>query len=340
MQGPLYTGFGEGRMSLVQYRQLITELRHNKKLSTVFVSVILGTYAFTLVGELDDPEPYPDFEYNVLFSSFQCDPTQVRIDGDALYRNFIKDWLNCVSFQVLHNWKVIPMLSSIACVYLVYQLGYSITKDRLIGILAMAVMTFNPLLTMWDTSQTYDQAWAAFFLLSVVLLYRLPLASPLVYPLAIASKIYAVGFLPAYLYNIYKGDIEKRKKVMVIAAMIVFLGIAAVAILGIGNKIGFYPERLLDGLVNIFENLWMVSPVAIALWQLDRFFKPKNRPHGKRIVIAYMGWIVLTIPLVFVFSQQYMFAYRFVPFAAFLSVYAGMIAVQCGNWVVEKKCTS
>lgn len=326
-------------MSLVQYRQLVSELRHNKRISSVFVAVILGTYAFTLVGELDDPEPYPDFEYNVLFSAFQCDPEGFRIDSGILYRNFIKDWLNCFSFQVLHNWKVIPMLSSIAVVYLVYQLGYSITRDRMIGIIAMAAMVYNPLLTQWDTSQTYDQAWAAFFLLSVVLLYRLPLSSPLVYPLAIASKIYAVGLLPPYLYNIVKGDIKKRNKVLILASLLILLGMSAVAILGIGNSIGFYPERLLDGLVNIFENLWMVFPAIIGLWQADRFFKSKITIPGKNVILAYMGWIMLSIPLVYLFSQQYMFGYRFVPFAAFLSVYAGMVLVQVGNWIMEKKCT-
>jgi hypothetical protein len=103
-------------------------------------------------------------------------------------------------------------------------------------------------------------------------------------------------------------------------------------ILGLGNVIGFYPERIGEGFLRIFESLWPIVPAFIFLFAMDMITKTKSK--ARNICMLWMTWIMLTIPIIYLFSQQFMFGYRFVPFAAFLSVYAGIILVNMGNWFV------
>lgn len=317
-------------------RQLIALVRANeKKMAWIFLGMILSQYAFSLAPELNEAEPYPDY-YMYLVPFYEtCSLDRFEHFHDQKpYRNFLKSWLNCASYH-LGNDRILPVLFSIGCVYLTYLLGHSMSKDRIIGLIAAAALALNPLLTKFDSSPTYDQAWAFFFLLSMVLLFRMPKLSPLAYPLAIFSKVYAVGFLPLYLYTAYRHG-KQRRFVMAATAGVVLVGISSVLILGVGTELGFHPDRLEESGERIFEVIWIVLPILVLFFGLDMIFKGHyNEARGT--VLLWLVWIMLTIPLVYVFSMQWMFGYRFVPFAAFLSIYVGMTAVKVANVLLAAK---
>jgi hypothetical protein len=64
-------------------------------------------------------------------------------------------------------------------------------------------------------------------------------------------------------------------------------------------------------------------------------FKSKTKIIGARIVYGWVIWLALTTPLIYIFTQDFQFSYRYVPFAAFMSVFIGISIVNFGNRVKE-----
>lgn len=312
-------------------REFIPMVRHTN-LGIILAALIIGSYAVSLVKEFSYQEEYPDYYANIL-------PMKLKCDYEINTRGFLKYWSNCFSYQFIGNDKVIPIISSIACVYLVYALANAITRDRLIGLIAMGVMTYNPLLIRFDSSATYDQLWAALFLFSVLLFYKKPVMGIMTFPISIAAKILAVCFAPGMIANIILDKRIKNKKIpLAVCGIGIILGGSVILMFGVGSELGIYPERLLDGLLSIFENIWPVFPLLIGGIVIDRFFTPKTTDPSKRIIVVWMGIILLSTPLLYLFTEeQLQFGYRFVPFGAFLSIYIGVITIQFGNFIVESR---
>lgn len=293
--------------------------------------MILAAYSVNLVQEINDVEPYPDYYANIIGMKMYC-------DYDIDTRGFLKYWANCFSYQYIGHDRIIPIMASISIVYLVYVLANTITNNRIIGLISMAVMTQNQLLTKFDSSPTYDQVWVVFLLLSIILLYKKPILGLFTFPISIASKILAVGYLPAMFANVIMDKRTNRKVNLIWLSAVSIIGIATISFLSVGSYIGFYPERLLDGFLRIFESVWPIFPVIIGTIVIDRFFMPKEKIDGKKIVLVWIAWILLTTPLIYLFTEgQLQFGYRFVPFAAFFSIYFGMTCIQLGNFITEVK---
>ena len=313
---------------------LITQIRNKRRVAWIFLTVILASYATPLVQELDDVEPFADYYYGVLLNYITCNPTQ--LDKINIHQNaFLRYWFNCFSEKVLGNDRVVPFAFSIGLVYLVYLLGHYITKDRIIGLISSTAFSINPLLTMYDTSPTYDQIWAFFVILSVVLLYKKPFLTPLVYPLAIASKILAISYLPVFVYTILSEPIKHKKLTLGLLVLVITIGIITVMALGPEYKLGFHPERLGVAVLQLLIHLTVLLPILGIFALFLVMFKAKTKIIGTRIVYVWMIWILLTTLMIFVFSGHMQYSYRYVPFAAFMSVFIGISIVNFGNKVVE-----
>jgi len=313
---------------------LILAIRNKRRVAWLFLAVILASYAIPLVQELDDIEPYPDY-YNYIPIYITCDPTQIIDIEEPIEKSSLRDWVNCFGHKVLGNDRILPFAFSVGLVYLAYLLGHYITNDRIIGLIGSATLSINPLLTMYDTSPTYNQAWAFFVILSVVLLYKKSFLAPLVYPLAIFSKILAVSYLPVFVYNVIFGQIKQKKLTFVMTISLISLGVIAIMLQGFGSQVSFNPERFTDGSLQLVIHLIVLLPILGVFVSFMIMFKSKTKINGTKIVYAWMIWILLTTPLLYVFSQDFQFSYRYVPFAAFMSVFIGMSVVNFGNKVVE-----
>lgn len=331
------------------YRNTINTIRYNKTYCVLIATIILASYSINIVKEIDDTEPYPDYWENIIPMKMKCDYSITNtyyknIDGeikphDAIQRGFLKYWINCFSYQYLGNDRIIPIMASVSIVYLTYVLANLITKDRIIGLISMGAMSINPMLTKFDSSPTYDQVWVAFFLLSIVLLYKKPIMGILSFPLSIFSKILAAGYIPGLILHVYfEKEIKHRKKILFGLVGLCCFGLIGVMYIGVGDVIEFHPERVLDGLLRIFEAVWPIFPFVMGAIVLDRFFISKTRPEGKRIILVWMALILLMTPVIYLFTpNQLQFGYRFVPFASFFSMYIGIVCVQLGNFLVEAR---
>ncbi len=326
-------------------RLVISALRYDPRLMPILVALIIGMQAALLVPDMFEKDIHPDFYHSVAPYLFICDPLeypQRQIKDHPTEteptRNPIKWWLNCASFQWFDNYKVLPLIFNIGIMPLTYLVGSVLAKDRMIGLLALTALILNPLYTDWVTDGTYDMTWAFFVLLSVYLMFRGNGKASLVsLVVAILTKSMVLLYFPAWLY-----PLRKNKKLIITVFGFGLLVVAVVLYFGLdrfltGNVIGFFPENWEQAIFRNISLLWQVIPALIALVGINVTFHAKNTPKNKRIVIVWLLWILFTTPLIHLFTQQLTFSYRMVVFASFMSIFAGMVLVELGNFIVEAK---
>jgi len=300
----------------------------DKKYYIIAITVLTGSYAVYLTPSLESTDDYPDYYYFVLPFYLECESNEFPEK-----RNPISWWFRCFSYQTLGNDRIIPIVASIAHVPLCYILGSSIIRDRRAGLVASIAFVFNPIVLLFDDSTTYDQVWSLFLLLSILSIYLKPLGTIPFYILSILAKGYAFAFLPMMLYH----NIKEKRKLCVYLLIALGVGFAIFVYFDYnitGNPIGFYPDRMIDGLVRIFETLWPVLPWLGLFVVIDYMFKGKF--EGKDVCKVWMLGIIGTIPMIYLFTfSQDMYAYRMWPFVIFMSIYIGGILVKVFDWYIR-----
>lgn len=303
------------------------------------MTLMVGTQATLMVPYMFEPDPQPDYYDTILPYVFSCDMWEYPERDGTPTRNPVKWWMNCTSFTLFENPKILPMIFNIGVMPLVYFLGYYITNDRLIGLIAISAFVWNPLYTDWQTNATYDQTWAFFLLLSLVVMFRFNsgVRSYLSYAVSIAAKSMAIMYLPLFVVSSWISSKSKRNVLFYLfcTGVIVFVATSRIDI--IGNSIGFYPENIEQALFRNISLFWQVIPALIGLAGINSVFHAKEKPKNKRLVIVWMIGILLMTPIIHLFTQQLTFSYRYVPFAAFMSIFAGITLVELGNFIVESR---
>lgn len=321
----------------MQILNIINEIRHHPWLTTVLVALIIGSNAWTMVSFVNVHDPHPDY-WQIYIQSSYCDPLEYpkHISSEKPIRNPLKWWVHCVSYQYTGSVKTIPMIFNIGVMPLVYLLGYRLTNDRLIGLISLVAFINNPLYRDWYTSATYDQIWSFFVLLSVLLMYRTRF-SILPFGIGILAKGVTYLYFPAWLYTLYQIR-RKKLEIIIILSIIGMIAIASHYTINIvGNDIGFFPERWEDAVYRNISVLWQVIPILALFIVLNRNFIPKNKVINQNIAWVWMLVSILQNPLVYFFTLQDTYSYRYVPLAAFLSIFIGMTLVNIGNWYQERQ---
>lgn len=323
---------------------MIAELlyvRRNREIIIILAAFTVGINAFYMVPHITVQDKEPDTWYFVLPYVFTCELDKFpNFGAEDNQRNPLKWWINCLSFKVFENYKVIPALFGIAIMPLVYLLGSYITNDRFIGLVALVSFIANPLYSDWATQGTYDQVWAFFFILSLVFLFkRQTHVSILSMTVSISAKAMAGLMMPVYLYTMYQ-QADKKKYVwltiiLVLAAALI--GVLVFEIDPVGSSIGFYPQRWDEAVFRNISLFWQIIPVLALFVAINRNFIPKQKMPNQKLVALWMGAFFLINPLVYFFTLQDTYSYRYVPLAAFMSVFIGMTLVNMGNWFVERQ---
>jgi hypothetical protein len=285
-------------------------------------------------------DQYPHYEYTILPFVFDCDLNEFGVRNDSTTRNPIKWYLHCLSFELTGypNAFLIPFAP--ACIPLVYLLGYYLTKDRMVGLLSMLAMIFNPLYTNWTTTGTYDQVWSFFILLSIVLLYKSKGASVISWAVAVFAKSFSLAFFPLWAYSYFK--IRKKYK-FVLIVILILTSVAGIGLMlnehllshTVGASIGFFPENTEAALFTNIGIFWEVLPALAIFASLSLQFKSKIPIPNKRLVSIWLLYILATTPVIHLFTMQGTFGYRYVIFAAFMSIFISMTLIQFGNWFIE-----
>jgi hypothetical protein len=325
-------------MQQFDFRQLISVLRTEKKLSLLLIVGITASQAISIVPFMFEHDQYPDYEYTILPYVFDCSTDEIPNRDGSITRNPIKWWLHCASFQLTGYPNALLMPFNVLILPLVFYLGFYLTNDRIIGMIAMAAMLYNPLYKDWINTGTYDQVWAFFLLLSIVVIFKQQKAGIIPLIVATLTKSMVIMYFPLWLYTVWK---VKKDKVLIISF------VAAVAITGfvlyeigfankvVGASIGFYPENIETAIFINLSLFWQVVPLLALFAVLNNTFRAKIKPLNKRIVVIWILGILVSNPLVHLFTLQGTFSYRYVPFAAFISVFVAMTLVELGNWYIE-----
>ena len=322
---------------------MISELlyiRRSRNIIIILAAFTVGINAFGMVPSITIQDKEPDTWYFVLPYVFTCHLDELPSFGDVSQRNPLKWWINCLSFQVTGNYKIIPGLFGIAIMPLVYLLGGYITNDRFIGLVSLLAFTANPLYTDWATQGTYDQVWSFFFILSLVFLFKkhdgISIASLVV---SIAAKSMAGLMLPMYVYTMYQKS-ENKKRVIFTMMLVLAVGVIGIVVTGInpiGSLVGFFPQRWDEALFRNISLFWQIIPILALFVVVNRNFIPKQKMPNQKIVAYWMIAFFMINPFVYFFTLQDTYSYRYVPLAAFMSVFIGMTIVNLGNWFMERQ---
>lgn len=313
-------------------RDLVNQFRYHPYLSIVFVTLIIGGQAVGIVSNVSIPDKEPDYMV-VLVWAYSCDPLKFpkTVYSDEYTRNPIKWWLHCASYHAFgHNIKVLPVIFTVGILPLVYLVAVALTKDKLIGIIALIAFIYNPLYSDWKNSGVYDNVWSFFLLLSVWIMYKSRTAV-IPYIASILSKSISILYFPAWIYTHYQ--VRKNKTELAIICGITVIGVITFSqfvSLG-GTPIGFYPERWEDAIFRNISLFWQLIPFAVFI-VLSRTFIPTIKVANENVVWAWMLCAFLQNPIVYMFTLQDTYSYRYIPLAAFMSIFVGMTLVNMGNW--------
>ena len=320
-----------------------------KTASVIFLIILAGYVAFSSM-ELVEDETWPDW-----------DGVKVRIEGDKSVGQFSCDLLmtdpNCTGWPYTHptvssgfephvtyfflktsdmifgNYKIFPFFASIGLLIVTYLFTTLITGKRFAGIISLVVMVQSSVFLSFDTSQTYSNFWALFYVLSLYLAVRFWMVSPAIYLLSIFSKVLTVAFLPMSIFFILFSDIPKKKKAFVIltSMLIVAGGVIIFATQNLAETEGvgwnsdefwagmstFANQIRHDGLVILF-----VLPLVFGLFMVS-----KRSRYANSIMVMIAGILVM-VPLISGFTEMTNQPYRFVPLVFFFAIGVGTLLAK------------
>jgi len=336
-------------------RQYISLLRHSK----IIPILVIFTFVFQLITEEMQawtPDNEPDYQYFIMPYVKQCNlfeypqrqnyvadsegvPTYIQ--GHFPTRDPLKWWVNCLSYKLTDSAKTIPIIFNVAILPLTYLIAVTLTRDRLIGMIAVSALILNPIYTRFEGSGTYDQIWSFFLLLSAYLLFRIKDRINMSIPsflLSLAAKALGIMYLPAWLYTLHKTERSKQVKwILVLCLVGVIMAVGMTGHLTSGQSISFHPERVELAISQNIKLLWEVLPVLIVAVGVNRLLSPKQKVNGKGVTCVWMLNALATTSMIYLFTDQLQFVYRFMPFLVFMSVYLGMVIVESGNKLLERK---
>lgn len=308
------------------------------------VLIIVIGYAVFNVSDIFITDPYPDYPLFVKPLLDKCD-----YDSIIHLRGAIQWDLVCFS-KSLGNEKILPFIASLCILPLTFLLTRRFTGSNLLGLVSLFIVISSGNFYLFDSSSTYPQFWALFFLLSFYLIHhdRFYLFSPFFLILSIFTKPLALLYIPILLYSINDSLLSGGKKAILylIYAVVIALGLVRIMTVPLGTNIIFSPDELLFGFVNWFflldSSLIVAISIPIILIQLAKHRKKigKNYKHKERYVKTIFLGILLMIfmvPLIEGLTDQINHAYRFVPLIVFASIGISLVISRSMNFLVNKK---
>jgi len=311
--------------SLSKLFQKIFSFEISNKVSIITMIIILVIYISASAGELavqENLEDYAGVKKRLDTWSF---------DTISSFEPHVRYALLSASMNLFGNYKVVPLMASIALLIVTYLITVTITQKRFAGIVSTIILLQSSVFLTYDTTVSYTNFWILFYLISLYMVYRFWPLSPVSYLLSIPSKALTAAFLPMSIYFILRSDITKKKKIIIsgiTAGIILAGGIASTGISATQGtdepfdakefQMGFtsfaYQLRS-DGLVILF-----MIPLMAGLFIVSR----KGIKHGESMMVFISGMLLIA-PILTGFTTQTNQPYRFVPLVVFFAMGVGVL---------------
>ena len=298
----------------------------SKKVALIILLVLLTIYTAASAGELAYEEEFEDYK-GVKNRLESWSPDQVITS----FEPHVKYFFLTSSMEIFGNYKVIPLLASIALLITTYFITKRIAQKRFAGIIAVVILMQSSVFLKYDTSVSYTNFWVLFYLVSLYTVYKFWPLSPVSYLLSIPSKALTILFLPMSIYFILRSNISKKQKAITVGITSMIIVIGGIAI-GTDSPIqetqevfepnefwmgftSFSYQLRFDGLVILF-----MIPLIAGLFLISK----SGIRNGESIMVLIAG-ILLIAPILTGFTNQTNQPYRFVPLVVFFAIGVGVL---------------
>ena len=304
-----------------------------KKHTFIFLLIIFSVYIGFAIPELsfNESENWPD--YKILESALKIWPggesenIYVEEQNDRYVRMFLLD----SSLNIFQNIKILPFFASILVILFTYLLTVQITQKRFAGIVSILVLIQSHTFLSFDTVAVYENFWVLFYLISLYVIKKQWILSPIFYILSFFTKAFVAPYFIMTLFFTARTSISLKKKICVLFSYVIIIGIAATVIFAgdtiYPNILQIEPSKFFTGLASFgpllrydFLLLMTILPLVVGMTIMAK----KETKEVDSILFLIMGTL-LAGPILIVFTNFYeILPYRFVPLIVFFSIGFGM----------------
>ncbi len=319
--------------SITQSINRIRSFEISKRASLVILMSIMVLYVGFTIPELflDESEHWPDFV--ILESALEIWPSgssnnmYVEEQNDRYVRMFLLD----MSQEIFQNIKLLPFLASILLIFFTYLFTVQITEKRFAGIISTIVLIQSHTFLRFDTIAVYENFWVLFYLLSLYVIKKQWILSPIFFILSFFTKAFVAPYFIMTLFFAGRASISIKKKLGILISYAIVISVSIFVIFS-GETI--YPNvvqidytKFFIGMATFgpllrydFLLLLSILPVVIGLTLLTK----QHVQQIDSILFLILGTLIAG-PILVMFTNFYeMLPYRYVPLIVFFAIGIGI----------------
>tara|TARA_B100000029_G_scaffold508902_1_gene596837 strand:+ start:66 stop:1268 length:1203 start_codon:yes stop_codon:yes gene_type:complete len=311
-----------------------------KKPCLIILLIIFSVYIALSSPELflDEYEQWPDYRILELGLEIWPDGESNNIFVQEQNDRYVRMFLLDSSLNVFQNIKILPFLASILVLLFTYLLTVQITEKRFAGLISLLVLIHSHTFLRFDTIAVYENFWILFYLLSLYVIKKQWILSPIFYILSFFTKAFVAPYFIMTLFFAAKTSISRKKKLGLLSSYFLILGVAITVILT-GDTI--YPDviqidtsKFFLGIATFgpllrfdFFLLLTILPVVIGLT-----FLTKNYPNQVTSILFLILGTLIAGPILIIFTNFYeILPYRYVPLIIFFAIGVGIFFSKKSN---------
>ena len=247
---------------------------------------------------------------------------------------YVKNFLLKTSEVLFQNTKIVPFIGTNALLLVTYFFTVQLTKKRFSGVVAVVLTLSSFSFLRYDTLASYSNFWTLFFILSLYLMNKKWILSPISFFCSILSKTLTVTFLPLSFFFLYNSEMKQKKK-MRLAALYIIIAIILISALLTGFEGGISLQEIQSfDFVEFFIGFSAWSYQLRFDYLLLMFYLPltvglilvsKSGIRNADSVLVLMAGTLFAAPLLSGFTPYNVFPYRYIPFIIFFAIGVGVL---------------
>ena len=311
-----------------------------KKPTLIILLIIFSVYIGFSSQELSLNEAEEWGDYAILKSALEIWPygesenIYVEEQNDRYVRMLLLD----ASQKIFQNIKILPFVASILVILFTYFLTVQITEKRLAGIIAILVLIQSHTFLRFDTVAVYENFWVLFYLLSIYVIKKQWILSPIFYILSFFTKAFVAPYFVMTLFFAGRTSISTKKKVFLLISYVAIIGISAIVIFSGDtinpNVIQIDASKFFIGIATFgpllrydFLLLLTILPVVVGL----TFLRKSHVKEVDSILFLILGTFIAG-PILIIFTNFYeILPYRYIPFIIFYAIGVGILFSKKSN---------
>ena len=311
-----------------------------KKPTLIILLIIFSVYIGFSSQELSLNEAEEWGDYAILKSALEIWPygesenIYVEEQNDRYVRMLLLD----ASQKIFQNIKILPFVASILVMLFTYFLTVQITEKRLAGIIAILVLIQSHTFLRFDTVAVYENFWVLFYLLSIYVIKKQWILSPIFYILSFFTKAFVAPYFVMTLFFAGRTSISTKKKVFLLISYVAIIGISSIVIFSgdtiYPNVIQIDASKFFIGIATFgpllrydFLLLLTILPVVVGL----TFLRKSHVKEVDSILFLILGTFIAG-PILIIFTNFYeILPYRYIPFIIFYAIGVGILFSKKSN---------